>query len=513
MISTKMADRILSHSPEVDVFTAVDQFSFDEVAVYFSKEEWCSLSEEQKELYKNVMMENYQTLRSLGLVNVKPQVLSKIEHGEEPYVRGHQKIKMERIPLHPYKNLHDENLDTVSVIKAEEDAADEKDILQVTIHSDICADVSKIRNMCEENQIPFLSTDCVREDFTVLQDYMYSNQSCVKQQTGETDCFDCGKGFTRNANLVRHDGILTEENQYGCSDYVKCFSTTTYLKTQTGERPFVFSERGNNFSLASSLNVREIPHTGERTFVCAECGKCFSQASSLNNHKRIHTGEKTFVCSECGKCFGKPSSLNDHRRTHTGEKPFVCSECGKCFSLASILNVHKRIHTGEKPFSCSECGKCFSQTSSLKKHKKTHTGEKIFTCCECGKCFSHASDLSVHKRTHTGERPFPCSECGKCFSWATTLNVHKKTHTGERPFACSDCGKCFLKTSNLKEHMKIHTGERPFICSDCGKCFSRATTLSVHKRTHTGERPFTCSDCGRCFSQSSSLKLHMKIHT
>ncbi|MEE6504662.1 hypothetical protein FKM82_005285 [Ascaphus truei] len=63
---------------------------FDKVAIYFSKEEWDYLKEEQKELYKDVMMENYQVLRSLGCVNVKPEIVSMIEQGKEPYVRGHQ---------------------------------------------------------------------------------------------------------------------------------------------------------------------------------------------------------------------------------------------------------------------------------------------------------------------------------------------------------------------------------------------------------------------------------------
>ncbi|XP_075455117.1 zinc finger protein 583-like [Ascaphus truei] len=71
---------------------------FDKVAIYFSKDEWDYLKEEQKDLYKDVMMENYQALRSLGCVNVKPEIISMMEQGEEPYVRGHQQYQEKESP-------------------------------------------------------------------------------------------------------------------------------------------------------------------------------------------------------------------------------------------------------------------------------------------------------------------------------------------------------------------------------------------------------------------------------
>uniref|UniRef100_A0A8C5SAD1 KRAB domain-containing protein n=1 Tax=Laticauda laticaudata TaxID=8630 RepID=A0A8C5SAD1_LATLA len=40
--------------------------SFEEVAVYFSEEEWCQLDPDQKALHSEVMLENHRNVVSLG---------------------------------------------------------------------------------------------------------------------------------------------------------------------------------------------------------------------------------------------------------------------------------------------------------------------------------------------------------------------------------------------------------------------------------------------------------------
>ncbi|XP_040287339.1 protein KRBA1 isoform X7 [Bufo bufo] len=61
----------------------VDKVTFEDVAVYFSKEEWELLGDEEKDLYREVMADNYQSLSSLGLLQEKPDLVIRIENEED----------------------------------------------------------------------------------------------------------------------------------------------------------------------------------------------------------------------------------------------------------------------------------------------------------------------------------------------------------------------------------------------------------------------------------------------
>ncbi|XP_069854821.1 zinc finger protein 793-like isoform X4 [Dipodomys merriami] len=363
--------------------------SFKDVVVGFTHEEWHRLTPAQRALYRDVMLETYSNLISVGYKGTKPDVILRLEQRKAPWIceaacpscQWPEKIWKVNIQR---KRQQDNLLRQTACISKKTLSRGKK----------LKGSKSGKITLLNPDLSPTQSLTGFQRNYANKQEECYGSRKLLqgtinsRSCSRETYCNLRGEAFSHSSALLYKPAGTTS-----CAVYKQ-------KRVPPTEKPHVCGECGKGFCYKSEFIRHQRSHTGEKPYGCTECGKAFSHKSTLIKHQRIHTGVRPFECFFCGKAFTQKSHRTEHQRTHTRERPFVCGECGKSFGEKSYLSVHRKVHTGERPHRCKECGKCFSQKSCLNKHWRTHTGEKPYGCNECGKAFYQKPNLSRHQKIH-----------------------------------------------------------------------------------------------------------------
>ncbi|XP_043940769.1 zinc finger protein with KRAB and SCAN domains 8-like [Protopterus annectens] len=231
--------------------------TFEDVAVIFTEEEWKMLGKQDKEIYTEVMVQNYESLVSMGYRIPLRKLLLLLKESDE---LSDGDLEGKDATGHQVNNCDKFNSGTVQLYHPTENLQQ-------------CAQSEEDSDKLHLTPVPQLHAGCNRS-----KSFEYVKTFGVQQSPG------------------MYQGIHKQWKPHKCPECNK------------------------SFKFLSSLRQHYIIHTDEKPYKCAECNKCFKRKDKLKCHQNFHTREKTYKCAECSKGFSQRCDMIRHQAVHTVEK-------------------------------------------------------------------------------------------------------------------------------------------------------------------------------------------------
>ncbi|XP_053569658.1 zinc finger protein 189 [Bombina bombina] len=525
--------------------------SFDEVAVYFSEDEWQYLEDWQKDLYKEVMQDNLEAVLSL-----------------EDFFRVKEESDPDGFSVKPEPADEYEISNGTSCIEFDSTAYN------------ILEKLSYICSECKE-QVDSWSLLIAHKKLHLHarnQELDSSEMIPARQQIYNIQNFisPCNRIEQALYSQTLHQNMYPEQSLHS---YVKCnrgFIGRSRLDAH-------INPHMNMTNLHSGLLRHPVAEVNGGPLIYAQSDKPYSHRSVPMEHQKNNVAGQFYSCKDCGKSFFKKSSLFFHQQTHTREKTFPHTNCVKNGSqrFKPAINLRERpcdstIQAIYEPgflykpvlFNHEKQTDYRNTTSSRKFHSIPKNDSPKYAnpltvpplsllrsvCQESVsqssppfyvaspspplpllppliienqyiervvKALPHLNNtIDNHEMNrqyrvtldHNGEQvanPFKCGQCKRAFFHWSELVEHQKSHN-ELQNTCCKCNKSFIGRSTLPHHQKTYTIERPYSCMACGKRFSQRFRFLLHQRLHKEHGPYKCTECNKTFQYGAGLLRHQR---
>ena len=119
-------------------------------------------------------------------------------------------------------------------------------------------------------------------------------------------CVQCGSQFSSSDSLAKHLEFVHHEGakhaRHECDVCGKSFTLETNLKRHDRESHF-----GSKFNIDYYEGYKPLA-----IFECRECDMKFKRSSDLKRHTKSAHSKTTFQCNDCERSFSRKDSLNRH---------------------------------------------------------------------------------------------------------------------------------------------------------------------------------------------------------